>query len=383
MSSRISDLRFEISDLKLPFLALLVVLFSFPGGASACPFCTTLEPTLSQRREDSTIVAAAECLKAGPKEATFRVHQVIKQTTPFNKADPLTIAIDSSIKPGGLAILFGQGTAADVSWTCEPTNELGLGYFAKAPTLRVPTAERLRYFVRYLEHADPLLAEDAFNEFGYAPYDAVKEIADLLPAEDLRRWLAGADIRGERKGFYGLALGLAGRRRDGPRHAEFLRQQIVAPANDFRAGFDGILAGYLLLAGEAGLELIERRFLANQQARVGDVRHAMSALRFYQEFEQEIPTPRLGRALRHLLSRPEFAAAAIVDLARWQDWQSLPAVVAVFPPQPQKIDPNIRFAVATYLMLCPDENAASELKRIELLDPDTVSRASKSLWGGK
>jgi hypothetical protein len=377
------NLRFRISvpQARHVLSALLVGAFCTPSISIACPFCTALKPTLSQRREESSLVVIAECLEAAPKQATFRLHQVLKLAAPFEKTERLTVPVEVQLKPGSLAILFGARPAGELTWTCQPTNELGLGYFAKAPSLRVASAERLRYFVRYLEHDDPLVAEDAFNEFGYAPYDAVREVAELLPAENLRRWLADPNVRDERKGFYGLALGLAGRLQDGASQAEFLRQQIVAPANDFRAGFDGILAGYLLLTGDEGLELIEKRFLNNSQAKVGDVRHAMAALRFYQEFVHEVPTPRLGRALRQLLTRPEFAAAAIVDLARWQDWESLPAVAALYKPQPETMDAGIRFAIVSYLMLCPNEQAERELKRIERLDPQTVARASKTFSG--
>jgi len=45
----------------------------------------------------------------------------------------------------------------------------------------------------------------------------------------------------------------------------------------------GIFGGYLIAVGEPALELIEDRYLANPTAANGDVRHAMTALRFYHE----------------------------------------------------------------------------------------------------
>ncbi len=323
-------------------------------------------------------MAVGECLEAAPKQATFRLHQVLKRTTSFEKPDRLTVPVDAQLKPGTLAILFAAESASALTWTCQPANEVSLGYFAKAPALRMPAAERLRYFARFLEHADPLVAEDAFNEFGYAPYDAVKEVSGLLPASSLRRWLVDANVRDERKGFYGLGLGLAGRLQDGKQHADFLRQQVLAPANDFRAGFDGILAGYLLVAGEGGLETIETQWLANPKAKDGDVRHAMAALRFYQEFEQEIPTPRLARALRHLLKRPEFASAAIIDLTRWQDWDALSQVAALYTSDP--LPPAAtRRAIVGYLLNHPQPAAAAELQRLRRLDPKGIAQAEKEL----
>jgi hypothetical protein len=360
------------------FLALLVVLLAASHEAVACPFCTALKPTLSQRREESAVVVMGECLEAAPKRATFRVHQVFKQSGTFDETDPLTVPIDMRLKPGALAILFGAESASGLDWTCQSANELSLGYFVKAPAMRMPAAERLRYFVRFLQHADSLVAEDAFNEFGDAPYDAVQEVAELLPAESLRRWLVDPNVREERKGFYGLALGLSGRLKDSQRQTDFLRQRVLAPANDFRAGFDGILAGYLLLAGEGGLELIETRFLANPQAKDGDVRHAMAALRFYQEFEHEIPTARLARALRHLLKRSDFVGAAIVELARWQDWDALPQVAGLYTADPP-LPPATRRAIVGYLLNDPQPQAAVELQRLRRLDPQAIAQAEKEL----
>ena len=63
----------------------------------------------------------------------------------------------------------------------------------------------------------------------------------------------------DRKGFYGLALGLAKSDAERQASAAFLKRLILQPADDFRSGFDGLLGGYLLLTGTAGLDLIDER----------------------------------------------------------------------------------------------------------------------------
>ena len=94
--------------------------------------------------------------------------------------------------PKGLVLAFGALSAAvepsssEWTWTIVPVSEIGYAYAARAPELRIPTAERLRYFTPYLEHADPLVANDAYLEFGHAPFDDVAKVADLLPMERLR-----------------------------------------------------------------------------------------------------------------------------------------------------------------------------------------------------
>jgi hypothetical protein len=259
-------------------------------------------------------------------------------------------------------------------WQATAIEEAGFAYLAKLPSARQPAAERLRYAVRFLEHADPLVAADAYLEFGHAPYDEVRQVADAFSQEKLRRWIADPGVAGERKGFYALALGLAQAPNERETNAALLAKQIAAPADDFRAGFDGILAASLLLSGERGLAEIEERILSNPKSRDGDVRHALSALRFYHDFGREIPPARLAAALHPLLSRPEFAAAAIVDLARWQDWTQLDRIADLYDA-PKFDTPAVREAVVGYLLVCPEREAKARLADLRTQDPKGVAAA--------
>jgi hypothetical protein len=126
------------------------------------------------------------------------------------------------------------------------------------------------------------------------------------------------------------------------------------------------------------LDLIESRYLSNPHAADGDLRHAASALRFYQEFGRAIPAPRLRAAMRRLLDRPEFAAAVIADLARWQDWDALPQIASLYTQEPAPSTATRR-AIVGYLLVCPSPAAARELERLRQFDPDGVRRYERSL----
>jgi hypothetical protein len=153
---------------------------------------------------------------------------------------------------------------------------------------------------------------------------------------------------------------------------------ILAPEDDFRAGFDGLLGGYLLLRGAAGLELIESRYLANPKAADGDVRHAIIALRFYEEFGRDIRRGRLSAALAQVLARPEFAAIVITDLARWNDWDSLARISRLYDEAAYS-DAAIRRAIVGYLLACPKPAAGAELARLRSNDPAGVAAAEQVL----
>lgn len=362
-------------------LAVLICLPSAP--ALSCPFCTALEPTLGQRRAQASVVSLAEMQSQQPQgRATVGVHQVLAGEPQMRAGETVELALDIMARPGSLLLLFGTprngARGAENEWHGVVVDETSYAYFAKAPRSGAPAGERLRYFAKYLEHPNPLIAQDAYLEFGHASLADVTGVIDALPSERLRAWIIAESVLPARKGFYGLALGLAPDGSARRKNAEFLQGLIVEPQDDFRAGFDGILGGYLLLKGEAGLELIERRYLNDPSAADGDVRHALVALRFYHEHGHEIPLARLQVALRRVLARPEFAAAAITDLARWQDWQKPESIAALYADKAYSA-PATRLAIVGYLLACPAPEANQALRQLRQEDPQGVAVAEEVL----
>ena len=157
-----------------------------------------------------------------------------------------------------------------------------------------------------------------------------------------------------------------------------------APAGtDFRVGFDGILGGYLVAEGPTAIEHISASLLANANSAVGDVRHAEKALRFYYEYGPAAEHAVVAKAVEKLLDRPSEAAAAITDLARWQDWSPLEKIVTLYDRKDDN-DALIRRTVVGYLLVCPTPEAAQALANCQH-DPDGVADAEKTLQalGGK
>jgi hypothetical protein len=363
--------------------ALTILVALITNRAPACPFCTPLGPTLCQRAAAAQVTALAE-VAAGEKggKTRLKLHRVLAGQERLGERSQLTVPLDLTARAGALVVMFGsgpQGAAPEaLQWRAENVNEASYAYFAKAPPLGTAPAERLAYFARFLEHAEPLVAEDAYLEFAHAPFEVVHEVAPRLPLERMHSWLVSSAVPPHRKGFYALAVGLA--RDPGQRRAaaELLRKLILAPEDDFRAGFDGILGSYLLLEGVEGLALVESRYLADPKAADGDVRHALAAVRFYREYGRAIPPARLEAAVRRLLARPEFAEAAITDLARWQHWDALDQIAGLYA-QPRFDQPATRRAIVGYLLSCPQAGAAGALARLRKLDPRGVAEAEAVL----
>jgi len=389
------------------------------SSAQACPFCTPLGAPLAERREAAAVAGLGELLSIDDKIARLKLRHLAKGAAPFAVDSVLELstaqlAMPRDAKPGSLWLVFGTDQGDDqaeglktrdlpaaiaaLEWSAEAVNETVYGYFVRAPGMRTPAAERLRYFARFLEHAEALIASDVYNEFGLAPLGVVAKVADELPMAKMRGWLVDAGVPGGRKGFYGVALGLA--RDDGQRTAnrallEALVAQAVAgdagaaplPGSDFRAGFDGVLGGLLLVAKLDGLERIESQLLASPKAAEGDVRHAVAALRFAHEFVPSIPRERLAAALVRVLPRPGFAATAIVDLARWQAWECTDEVVRCYRPlrdtKGDAVAAAVRRAVVGYLQNAPPLVGKPALDALKLTDPQGLAAAQQELGAGR
>ena len=204
---------------------------------AACPFCTALEPTLCQLREKSAVAALVEVEQQDPAPRTsMRLHKVLAGDDTLRQRAGYR-RLSTWRRSRGACSLFlvlgSSGNADELS--CEPrwhavaVNEQGYGYLAKAPSLRTPAVERLRYFARFLEHSDALIAQDAYLEFGHASFADVARAADVLPLERMRDWLSDSRIPAARKGFYGMALGLS-------TDAAFRRESRVLGEDHPRAG---------------------------------------------------------------------------------------------------------------------------------------------------
>ena len=387
-----SRLDSRMRRLCLLFLAALALL-ALPGRPAACPFCSAVKPSLAQQRAEALATVLAEFAGSGDGRGSFKLQAVLSGQDELEDETSLEITSEevlrdaegarlSDLAEGDLVLAFAIEAASDSPfdklWKLIRVDETSYAYVTQAPAASDGAQVRLPYYAKYLEHPDPLIARDAYREFGAAPFADVARCAHALPMADLRQWLLDPAVPEERRGFYGMALGLATSEADRKANVTALEQCVDAEAGDFRAGFDGVLGGYLLATGEAGLSRVEEKFLSNEDAAEGDARHALTALRFYQEYGRDIPTERLSAAARRLLRRPGFAAEVIADLARWRSWESQDEVVACFDVE-NKESAALDRAVVGYLRANPKPEAKAALAELRRQASRRVAAAEKSL----
>lgn len=371
--------------IKFRHLLLALVAFHSPLPVPhspfllACPFCNAVQPSFAELRAESQAVVVGEALGCG----NFTVRQVLEGAEALGMPEALVVDDDRTAQ-GRLALLLGKriSSAASVTgdswrWTVIAADETSLAYYVRTPVVSLPAAQRLPYFVKYLEHADRDVAEDAFREFGRAPFEAVAAVAPALPYESLRAWLVDPNVPGERKGFYGMALGLAPAGPDRAPNVELLRKVVTAPAGEFRAGFDGVVGGFLWAEAAAALDLIDERFLRNPAAAEGDVRHAQAALRFYLQYGRGIPEARLIASVALLLGRPATAPGALQDLTRRRAWAFVDRAEKLFLASSGD-DPALDRAAVGYLLVCPEAEARAALKRLRQVAPERTAEAIRA-----
>ena len=366
--------------------AYLVTAMAIP--CNACPFCGAVGESLSQRRDRAAVLAIGESAapvgrdrNGLPIQAMTVLH--VLRGDAASPAETVVARVPGPI--GGTALIFADAevdapdAAPTKAWSAIAADESLIAHAVSAPRTTAPESDRLRWFASRLEHANPAIAADAFTEFGLAPYASVRAAADAFDDRALARWIADPGVDQRRRGFYGLALGIVTATTDDPatraRSLAAIRDAVAAPADDFRAGFDGLLAGLLVADGNRGLAAMERQGLLAESARAVDQKHAVAALRFaWEHLADTIPREAVAMATAQLLAAPVTAADAAVDLARYRHWDALDDVAALWDTFGRD-DPVVRRAVAGYLTACPLQAARRAIEEIRHRDAERLDQA--------
>ena len=410
-------------------VAAMMAAMSIVGAqsAGACPFCNAAMQTLSQEIEAADVALIAELAQAMPATplddtggavspdgaaAKFRVIQVLRGEDKLAGAKELEVVYFGQDSPGKKFLISGLAgvTGPGLDWTTPvPLSERAVLYVRNLPLVGPQGLDRLTYFQDYLEDDDPLLAQDAYDEFARAPYADVVALGPYMKHDKLLGWIRDASVGPSSRRLFLTMLGVCGKPDDIPMLEEFINYdyQLMKPGiaamisssglTSFSVGvglvdevlhaaerrkresLDALIACYIKLKGPDALPLINERFLGNPKTEYKHLHSAIMALRFHGEETDIIPREKLLESMRLALEHKEFADQVIPDLARWEDWEVMPRLVKLFKDAPP--DDWIRQPVVSYLLVAEEQpgdvgaQAKAAIKELEALDADTVERA--------
>jgi hypothetical protein len=299
---------------------------------------------------------------------------------------------------------------ARLDWTTPlPLSPRAVEYVKQLGSVPAEGADRLAFFMNYFEDEDPLLAQDAYDEFARMPYADIRALGPRMPHDQLLQWIDDPTVGPSSRRLYLTMLGVCGREDDVGRLESMLlfdyqrmKPGIAATVSTVgltgmplgvgliddllqaeerrkKESLDALLACYLILKGPSGLELVNHEYLGNPKIEYKYLHSAIMALRFHGEETTILPREKLLESMRLALDHHEFADQVIPDLTRWEDWSVLPRLVRMFQEAPS--DDWIRQPVASYLLVAAEQGgevgaeATAALQEIEALDPATVKRA--------
>lgn len=166
-------------------------------------------------------------------------------------------------------------------------------------------------------------------------------------------------------------LGVCGQVEDADMLEEFMQSDNL----DDKLGLDAMIACYLTLKGKAGMPLVKKLFLDNKDADYAHSYSAIMALRFHASETEVLPRESVIEGLRCILDRNALADLVIPDLARMEDWDSLPRLVELFETA-NPTESWARVPIINFVRACPLPEADEAMGKLKAIDPAAVKRAS-------
>ncbi|GEM_PF-2406006 len=187
----------------------------------ALPFGLPREPTLSERIQgcDHLVLVkwmlSTEASLFSKATSTFRIIDVAKSDGGrWKRGDEFKCPhYFEGDKEMLYTMMYEQqqwarpGESDDVFWK----------YLKKVPTPETEKqrkAERLVWFLDYLENSAEVIAVDAYSEFSAADWETLKSIKERLPVTKLREWTFSDKTSKSRSGLYAIMLALVGDKQD-------------------------------------------------------------------------------------------------------------------------------------------------------------------------
>ncbi len=347
------------------------------GASSNCPFCSAVAATFTENIEASQVVVFARLVQPAPEievdemflpKAEFEISTIHKGKEFVDIGQRFKALLVGKYDVGQMFLVMGVDPP-EIAWSTPlKANQNLMDYIDKLDEIPREGADRLAFFLPYLEHEDAILTYDAYDEFARCKYSDLHDLRDRLDPAVLMKWIADPDVPINRRRLYFTMLGVCGR----PEDAEELERLIRSGDREKQAGLDALVASYLTLVGDRGLDVVDECFLKSADADDLQLLSVKAALTFHASEAKILSRERVIQSLRTFLERPAIADAVLPDLSRLEDWDAAERVAKLF----DELETNFqKVMVVQFLQTCPRPEAKTFLQQIEQKAPDVIKKA--------
>jgi len=353
--------------------AVFLLIAAIIGTANACFVCIIPYQSLLDKVESSQDVVLAHAIDK--QQTQWQVDRVIRgEGIEIGQ----TITAYSKHLVSGDSQLLRRTTPKD-SWIIESQIDPELlGFLVAATRLSAnlpkekssvrEQSQYLRYFLPYLEHAHPQIADSAYNKIARAPYEVVRQIGTEMKPSQVLAWIENPQIAPKRGSLYITMLGVCG----GENELALIQKWIDAGwERQDTENLGALLVAHAELNGEETIRFIEQSYIQNRDRKLGELIAAINTLRVHGQADGKISRARIMASFQLLIrARPALVEMIIEDCARWEDWSIAPKLMEIYASGKQ---PWNNAMIITYLEACPTPDANQFVKRVASLDSQTSS----------
>lgn len=341
---------------------------------AVCPFCAATGLPFRQRFEFADVVGLASLQSVTANEnggiGRFKLIETFKERG-LQPRQEIQTAYFGPNEPDKRYLLQGV-EPPDFIWDLPSAiSDEAQSYIRAVLTLPDDSSKRLVFFAKHLSSNDTFIATDVYDEFALAPFEEIQAISKSLDRELIRQWLNDPSCSTPRKQLYFMLLSVCGNKDD----ADWMEAKLRGNDPSDLQGLDALVASYLMLKGEQGLDLVNDLFVTNQNRQFKEVFAALAALRFHASNVKRIESTAIADHLVAFLDRADIADLVVSDLMRIGDCRHVERMRNLYDLSQLNQQLSIRTPIVNYLRCCNSKEAEELLSEIEKRDPDTIRRA--------
>jgi hypothetical protein len=359
--------------------ALVVWLTCLAGSAAACSLCGTSisKATLAEEMDLAAVVVYGPISNPqlgamGTGTVDLHVDNVVKDDGGLGALRELTldryVPVQDPKRPPKYLVFLDKARGKFIPST---------GFATKTPAVleyleggiaarKEGRVAALRFYARYLNHEEPLIATDAFLEFAKSKDADIGNAGRALDPAFIRGMLSKRDLDPDRLSMFAFLLGCCGKAED----TQLLTKIASRLEGERFRAMDGILAGCVLLKPREGWQTVHG--ILSDSSKPFQTRLACwRALRFLHGWKDGEFHADILRTFDLIIRDGELCDLGVEDLRRWQEWGLTKTIAEQFD-QPSHKAPIIRNGIIRYALTCPLPEARELVERARKADPESV-----------